>query len=168
MLRLFRLVLVAVVMAGVMLTPPAEAADPPTQVDVTWTGSGTINPGLSVDPKPQVWFSTSTVTATGVYEGRPVVLEPSLCQDNLLSLVAEAIPGGAGAGQWNCNDGLFDGEYGHRRVVRAGGDYDVVMTGSMAGTLHCLFQPDQTPPATVVSYRFACAGTLTSGMGIDP
>jgi hypothetical protein len=34
----------------------------------------------------------------------------------------------------------------------------VVLTGGLTGALVCVFQADQLPPATVVSYHLTCAG----------
>jgi hypothetical protein len=152
--------------AGVVLTaaPPAGAA---TAAAALLTSSGTITPGLDltgVHPDTFTW-TAAQITTTGVIQGRVSVLGTSGCYGLGGSIGAETIAGGVGTGSYSCTTGVLatPAPIGGTLVyLRVGNVVLYEFGGDLVGSLACIWQFDQLPPATLTSWRQTCAGALAS------
>ena len=141
---------------------PAGAA--PSAGIATVTGQGTISPALSPTGLPSshgFTFTSTTISLTGLVNGAPAVLSPSSCGASGAS-IAEVYAGGVGTGSWSCSSGALAGRGGSVTYARVGAVVPVVVQGGITGALLCVFQADQTPPASISSYHLTCAGAGAS------
>ncbi len=146
-LRLRSLLLVVATVLPFAATPvPSHAADA-----FTFSGNGTISPGLGVTPVPQSFSMTGTATAVGT-DG---VLTTSSCSfsgyDNAGSLAEGfgTMSGACGSWYW-CRVGVYV-RVGHHKVI-------ICVEAVSVGQMQCVFVPTDVNPTT--KFSFTCAGTV--------
>lgn len=133
--RLRALVVVAVAAAG-LATMSVGTAGAMSSAGGTMSCSGTISPGLNSTANPQSWSASCRSGA-------------NICSLSGTSTIAETLLHGVGVLRWNCTDGSGSGSYD-----RAGPT--MTLSGTGFGPWVCLFEPDQTPPATMTSFQLLC------------
>ena len=147
--------------AAVLAMGPASAA---TDIAAgTISGTGGIAPGLTASPTPQNFNFNGTGTITDATNSAGSGTYTCNVAGN--STIAETAAHGLGTFTGGCSGPLSinvtAGTY-----VRAGASVTAVghATASNGSSGHfqanCVFQADQTPPATVVSYHLTCTVAL--------
>jgi hypothetical protein len=133
--RRLRVLTVVVVAAASLATISIGTIGATASATGTMTCSGTMSPGLGVGASNQSWVASCSGAVT--------------CSLSGSSTIAETTAHGTGTFVRNCNDGTGSGTYN-----RAG--TTMTLSGAGFGPWVCLFEPDQTPPATVTSFRLVC------------
>lgn len=133
--RLRALVFVAVA-ASSLATVGVGIAGAESEIGLTMSCTGTVSPGLNATPSSEGWAASCSGAKT--------------CNLSGTSTIAETLLHGSGILRWTCTDGSGSGTYDRSGPTMA-------LSGTGFGPWVCLFQADQTPPATVTSFHLLCA-----------